>query len=138
MLKSKSVHFVLLFMIMTAGTFASQDSTQQITLGRPDDPCQISIRTNPVDLNLKKADFDIAFFEPSKLDVQIYDAVGDLVYDNSISSPTTPTGKISGISWNLRNRNNRMVSCGTYLVVVKIHNLKNNSKRVLKFKLGVK
>jgi hypothetical protein len=66
---------------------------------------------------------------------EIYDAVGNLVQS---SLPVEGTGRsgVYGIYWNVKNRNERLVGNGTYLLIVTTTDI-NDAKSTRRIKLGV-
>jgi fibro-slime domain-containing protein len=71
-----------------------------------------------------------------RVDMVIFDNLGNTVYSQSMESQKSPTVAVS-LSWNGRNKNGRIVGCGTYLAVIKILNHRGNSEKVETAKIGV-
>ncbi|NLE02320.1 MAG: DUF11 domain-containing protein [Fibrobacter sp.] len=69
----------------------------------------------------------------NKLIIKIYDAIGNMIYENS-KFEDTPQGY--QILWNGINKNNRKVGKGTYLAIIIITD--NNGTSILKQIVGIK
>ncbi len=70
------------------------------------------------------------------VEMLIFDNLGNIINTQTIESQKSPTVAVS-LSWNGRNKNGRIVGCGTYLAVVKIHNHRGNTEKVQTVKIGV-
>ena len=68
-------------------------------------------------------------------DIFIYDPVGNVVYRNTMESHGSPT--TVSFKWDGHNRNGRIVGTGTYLAMVKIHDLFSNGVKIASVKIGV-
>jgi len=71
----------------------------------------------------------------SVLKIVIYDASGDMLDSRSVR--TNNKGESGVLTWDLKNRNGRKVSVGTYLVQVEARGLKSAESYKFRGKLGV-
>ncbi|MDO5575537.1 MAG: GLUG motif-containing protein, partial [Fibrobacter sp.] len=93
----------------------------------------IYIRSNPVSLKDGAANIRVVTNKGANLKVNIYNAVGDLVFQTSRLSSTG----IIDFTWNLKTRTRQTADAGTYLVVAKVQN-RSGMSETLKAKLGLK
>jgi hypothetical protein len=97
--------------------------------------CCIIFSNNPVDLSSSAAHFRVKVPCQSVLKIVIYDASGDMLDSRSVR--TNNKGESGVLTWDLKNRNGRKVSVGTYLVQVEARGLKSAESYKFRGKLGV-
>jgi fibro-slime domain-containing protein len=70
------------------------------------------------------------------VEMVIFNGLGSIIYSQSAESKDAPTVAVS-LRWNGHNKKGRIVGCGTYLAVIKIHNHRGNTDNVETVKIGV-
>jgi fibro-slime domain-containing protein len=80
--------------------------------------------------------FKLKQFVNYYVDVSIFDAIGNVVYKKHLDSQNSSTMTIS-FTWDGHNKRGRVVGSGTYLAVVKVHDILRYSTKIESIKIGV-
>jgi hypothetical protein len=96
----------------------------------------IFVKSNPVKVSTNRAAFFVITPFPADIRVMIYDAIGNLLYDEN--GIRTGIDCKTEILWNLHKKNGNPVGVGTYLIIATVRNHIGGAAHVYRTKIGVK
>ncbi|MDG5814837.1 hypothetical protein QA601_07105 [Chitinispirillales bacterium ANBcel5] len=105
------------------------------TLVSTDSAYGIFFPANPVNYSSGKAEFSVNTFGPSTLQITIFDATGNALFEWSCR--TDNKGFSGPIVWNLTNKHQRRVAAGSYLVRVQSYNKETRKTTNYSAMLGI-